>query len=284
MTPHPSSTTRRRRLAAAAVLVLAVGALVAWVSPRATVDVSGAACTVSGQRPGPVRWVIENREEGNLGAPGYIENVSVSPDFGVSLFVPNPLPNTGHATAEATTVVPPDFSGTVTLTFDFVWRSAGGHEEDARRDVKATAEVRKCRQPTTTTSTSTTTSIVTTTTAPPSSTTSTTSSTTSTTSTTQPETTTTTAPTTTSTTHATSTTTTEPTTTSTTAPPSSTTTSAPSTTTSRPPSPCEGIPDGTPFDGGVCLIPPVTVTNTQSPPAEPAAAPTPAAATPRFTG
>lgn len=263
--PEPQ-VSKSKLVGALGALVLVLGILIgvvgAWPSPDASGY--GGACEVSDGTRGPVIWTVVNKETGYDGSPATITNVKVTNDFPTTSFKPQPLPNTGSASATAITNVPPEFSGTVKLTFTMVWSGTDGTDS---RDGSASVLMIKCEPPvtttTSTTSTSTTTSSTTTTTEPTTTTTKPTTTTTSSTTTTTQPTTTTTKPTTTtsSTTTSTSTSTTVPSTTSTvpSTSTSSTTTTEPSTTTSSsttstvPPSTTTTVPPPV-----VTTVPPVT--------------------------
>lgn len=260
--PEPQ-VSKSKLVGALGALVLVLGILIgvvgAWPSPDASGY--GGTCETSDGTRGSVIWTVVNKETGYDGSPATITNVKVTNNFPTTSFKPQPLPNTGNASATAITDVPPEFSGTVKLTFTMVWSGTDGTDS---RDGSASVLVIKCEPPvtttTSTTSTSTTTSSTTTTTEPttttqPTTTTTKPTTTTSSTTTSTSTSTSTTVPSTTSTipsTTTSSTTTTEPSTTTTTQGQSTTSTVSPSTTTTVPPPTVTSVP---PVTGSVSPTP-----------------------------
>lgn len=208
-------------------LLLGISSAVAWPSP--STSATGGACNGT-TTPTPITWTVTNNESGNKLSPAHIVNVHVTPSFATSQFAPLVLPNTGVATATASTTLPDGFTGDVHLTYTMTWVGKDGTDQ---RDGGTTVHVSKCEGPTTTTTSTTSTTAPTTTTSTSAPTTTTTSTvpTTTSTSTTSTSTTSTTAPTTTT---STTSTTLPTTTTSTTVKPTTTSTSVPTTTTTRP--------------------------------------------------
>lgn len=140
-----------------ASLVLGAGVAFAW-QPPAT-NARGGACRPDGTR-GLVTWTILNLESNNVRSPATITDVHVTNNFATSAFVPQPIPNTGHSTASATTTVPTSFAGEVHLTYVMVWSGRDGSDHRAGA---AVVSVEKCEFETTTTRPTTTTTRATTT-------------------------------------------------------------------------------------------------------------------------
>lgn len=176
--PNPTIVAAALLAVTAVVVALAVTAGTAGSWPAPDTSATGGACQADGTRE-PITWTVVNRESGYPTFPGYVEQVTLSlPELGTPVFAPSPIPNTGSATASATTDAPADLAAIITLDYVLKWRGPTGLIED-QRSGSATVEIEKCEPPVTTTTTAPPT---TTTTEPP------------TTTTTEPPTTTTTAP------------------------------------------------------------------------------------------
>jgi hypothetical protein len=103
-------------------------------------------------------WSITNLEREFPRSPGRIEVLGLTPtSLTRPVFSPASLPNTGASVARAATVVPPEFSGTVTLLFRMLWDGPDGTDQ---RDGSVSVPVQVCPQsaPTTTTTTTSVTS------------------------------------------------------------------------------------------------------------------------------
>lgn len=141
-----------------ASLVLGAGVAFAW-QPPAT-NARGGACLPDGTR-GLVTWTILNLEANNVRSPATITDVHITGNFATTAFAPQPILNTGHSTASATTTVPTSFAGEVHLTYVMVWSGRDGSD---RRAGSAVVSVEKCEFETTTTRPTTSTTVATTTT------------------------------------------------------------------------------------------------------------------------
>jgi hypothetical protein len=158
-------------VAAAASCVLASAPAGAWPVP--STYATGGGCTGSARTP--IVWSVRNLETAFRRSPAHIEDVRLTPSFLTAAFSPASLPNTGTATATATTAVPPRFAGTVTLAYRMVWSGPDGADQ---RDGSVSVPVRACPQspppPPPTTTTTVPPPTTTTTTVPPPTTTTTT--------------------------------------------------------------------------------------------------------------
>lgn len=153
-----------RAIALAFMLVfIAVVAVVAFARPARAwptpiVAAAGGACT-GGQRA-PVEWEITNLETEFPLSPATVTDVVVKPAFPTQWTSPITLKNTGSSKATAETIVPPGFSGKVTLSFTLKWSGKDGADE---RPGFLTVTVSECEQPTVRQATTSTTSPSTTT-------------------------------------------------------------------------------------------------------------------------